>query len=450
MKICINICPWNSNLLLQIAKKIDPNSTVLKISNHILLDESNVQNEYYQKIFNARYSKSPNSEDREIINRCRLLRSLKFETALKHVHILKDSIGFFLDKNNFDIIITEVPDQFFHDILCREGRKRSIVVISLVQSFVIGRSRLTTYGEYVKTKNSSDMEIREFLAKIMDDSYRPSYLSKPNNKTILVQFKRIGLNLCRKLYFTFKRIPSRYKYYYHFWVNSSSPINLLPSLWRIDANWRKELQKQEKIKIFIPLQFFPEATIDYWVKDPELIQYKNILCKFLKKYDKEFIFALKEHPDALGTREYGFYNDLKNANSNLIIIPPNESVQSCFNVVDAILVFTGTAGFEASIRGIPVLTIGNPYYAYGRFFRQIDLGTTANEIKNFILDCMAHAISDKERFDLCQRLLDGTFDAPFLNNWVYTKDYENSKKLTDKLGTEICMYLASINKESNQ
>ena len=46
----------------------------------------------------------------------------------------------------------------------------------------------------------------------------------------------------------------------------------------VDYQWRKKIRKFDKSKrILFGLQLFPEASIDYWIDDVELIKHEEML-----------------------------------------------------------------------------------------------------------------------------------------------------------------------------
>ena len=82
------------------------------------------------------------------------------------------------------------------------------------------------------------------------------------------------------------------------------------------------------------------------------------------------VVIVKEHPAFYGYRSPAFYRRLRAVNG-VVLVPPDVASLSLVERADQVVVVTGTTGFEAALRGKPVITLGMPYYASGRFFRDV-------------------------------------------------------------------------------
>lgn len=142
--------------------------------------------------------------------------------------------------------------------------------------------------------------------------------------------------------------------------------------------------------IYFPLHYQPERTTS-----PEGGQYVhqylaiNLLSSTIPS---DISVYVKEHPSQFGDRLKGeqgrysyYYEDLDSiSNVNLISLDNNQ-----FNLIDnakAVATITGTAGWEALVRGTPAITFGNAWYrdAPGchRVKNQNQLTTVIDNINN--------------------------------------------------------------------
>ena len=78
-----------------------------------------------------------------------------------------------------------------------------------------------------------------------------------------------------------------------------------------NTGWEKELKYKEKPSLYIPLQMFPEITVDYWCKNLEAIKYYETLEKLINKLHNNFSLFIKEHPDVMGSRPKNFYSKIQ-------------------------------------------------------------------------------------------------------------------------------------------
>ena len=132
-----------------------------------------------------------------------------------------------------------------------------------------------------------------------------------------------------------------------------------------------------------------------------------------------FHFLIKEHPGVIGGRGIKFYKSLSHL-ENVTFVPTEANSNELIEESDAVLVWTGSVGFEAALRGKPVLTVCNPYYASGRQFKKIDEHSTEVEILKHISGNSAK-LNYEEKFDLVANLLSGFRLGTYINNSSWSK-----------------------------
>ena len=424
MVIICNVAEWNKVNMNLLAKTISPESLILNTSSSRKLDELNIIDEFYKRMkkdYQYRGNKNVEYEDNEIINRCRVLRLLNNEEAKKIVSIMRLCIRKALEAQFVDIVITELIDQYFHDILVREARKLNINVFSPIQTFVNGYSRLTLYGENQIYRIPSDSEIKQVTKQLNTQDYEPNYVRNLKITNYREHYKRVLKNMLRFFYFKIKLLNPKNKYDYHF-LASSKGILRYSSIFQIidikvSSNWETKLSECSKLKIYIPLQWYPESTVDYWCKDTQVIDFENVLLKIVLRLSKKFTIVIKEHPAALAFRNPKF---VKKINSilcdDILCVPSNIPSNLIINKVNSTLIWTGSAGFEAAFRGKPVFTLGDPYYSYGRFFCKVNLETGIDEFESFIKKCEENPITASEKTELVKQLLSGFILGFFRND----------------------------------
>ena len=443
MIILCNIAHWNKNNISLLAKNISPNAKIINTSSFRKFDELNIISDFYNKMANkAEFKAGDENENKEIIMRCRILRLLKQDESRKIVLAMRDSIYEKLKSNQVDLIITEIVDQYFHDILVREAKKLNIKVVAPIQTFVNGYSRLTLYGENQIFRVPEDKEIIAISKKLENLNYEPNYITNLKISNLSQHIKRVFKNLLRYMYFNLKLLIPSNKYDYHY-MASSKGILRYASIFRIsnfveNSNWRTKLSKSPKPILYIPLQWYPESTVDYWCKNINLIDFEKVFIKMIIKLSSNFRIAIKEHPAGLGFRNPSFIKKVNSLLSDdIFCIPSNTPSNLVAGKANAVLVWTGSAGFEAAYRGKPVFTIGDPYYASGRFFRNINLETSISEYENFIIECEKNPIKDIEKKELVKNLLSGFVEGFFRNDGSFDNNNEKHKTEIIKLANNI-------------
>jgi hypothetical protein len=205
------------------------------------------------------------------------------------------------------------------------------------------------------------------------------------------------------------------------------------------------LEKKLKPKIYIPLQWYPEATIEYWVPDVMMTDYEKVLIKFIEKLSKDFQLIIKEHPAAIGNRNSDLISKInKILTEDVYFVPSDVPSNFIIGKIDAVLVWTGTVGFEAALRNKPIFTVGNPYYAAGRFFKNVNLETGMCEFISFIKEHENTTIKDSEKKQLIHTLLSGFIKGYFRNDGSFDKTNEFHIKEINDLADSINKYYKKV------
>jgi hypothetical protein len=192
------------------------------------------------------------------------------------------------------------------------------------------------------------------------------------------------------------------------------------------------------------LQHVPEGTIDYWCDDLSVIDYHNYLIKLITKLSKNFVILIKEHPGSIGFRNPKIYKKLK-VNDSIVFAPISYSSIDCINLSDAVLVWTGSIGFESALRGKPVFTVSNPYYLFGERFMRSSIDVEINSMLNFIEKYSNNNITESEQYSMVSFLLNSFFLGTFRNDGSFK--ISNPKHIAEAtdLGNNIYKYYSKTN-----
>jgi len=179
----------------------------------------------------------------------------------------------------------------------------------------------------------------------------------------------------------------------------------------------------------------PEATIDYWSSDTRWIDYERFILDLVRRYRGKWRFVVKEHPNLMGYRSRGFYKRL-DAEPNCVMVAPKVPSNKLISMCQSVLVCTGTAGFEAALRGKPVLSDSEPYYAPPGILLPVD--TLEGELPSPIED------SARQRA-LMEHVLRGTLPGRFLNNGKWDVDNPEHRVWSETMAASIEGYLSREN-----
>lgn len=367
--LLINVQPWNFDLLKEVShcRGID---NPLFISNFPQLDQSCVISKYQMALASGRpclfKTGLSDSEIHDIIIRCRLLRELPYLKARNTVKWLAHFVLLFLNEVRPSCLLSEVRDQFFHDILFRLSGKAGIKICSLVPSMLNGYCRITLNGLASRCRDSIDPgEVSTISKMLISDTYVPDYL--PRRKSIQKLFyKNHALNVLRLFYFSVARLHPRYRFTYHYWSGQinlvKNALNLLPIMPSIEyVRDIGEIKNKIRKTIFVPLHFYPEATTDYWCDVSSSMLYPERLEYIINQLSPHFDIVIKEHPSSIGNRKHAFYQIFNSP--GVWSAHPLSSTRNLLDHCDAVLIWSGSVGIEAIIKGKPIIYASNkPYY----------------------------------------------------------------------------------------
>lgn len=416
-----------------------PNADVIMISGHISCDETGMASRYYDFLEAHKGSNNVVSDnDLDMIKRCRLLRAIELDVARKHLDSMRSAISEAFDAAQPDLVLSETIDSFLMDLIYAECIKRNIKFIGLVPSFINGYFRITARGEYNHLRTPSKEEVNRVLALLEEKNYHPAFLIDSRKWPHFSVIKRWARNLIKPPYFIIKRIISGERFNYHYWATqivSLQWFHFFPRLSLGDPAWESKLKSVTKPIIYVPLQMIPEATVDYWCNNLDAVDYDNTLIQLIEHFSNDFIFLIKEHPNVLGFRNPAIYRKLASY-SNVLLCPTHINSNRLVELCSAVLVWTGTVGFEAALRSKPVLALCDAYYMSGRKFKVITPTSPASEIINFIKHDTS-PLSAEEKRSMVEFVLSGLVSGKYTidGSWNPGKeqDIQDAKKLGESL-----------------
>ncbi len=376
----------------------------------------------------------------EIVLRCRLLRSIPLQTARRMLLAMEQAITITLDRVMPSAILSLTVDTFFLDLLARIANKRGVRFIGLVPSFVKEHFRITERGEHVDSRSVTPADIDTALTTLIVKDYRPDFLVQSDRELRQQMWSLWFRNLPKPLWFALRRMIPGEALNIHYWASQI----VSKQYWSF---WPRQLDSISDRAldilvddgglplVYMPLQMSPEATIDYWSSDTRWIDYERFILDLVRRYRGKWRFVVKEHPNLMGYRSRGFYKRL-DAEPNCVMVAPKVPSNKLISMCQSVLVCTGTAGFEAALRGKPVLSDSEPYYAPPGILLPVD--TLEGELPSPIED------SARQRA-LMEHVLRGTLPGRFLNNGKWDVDNPEHRVWSETMAASIEGYLSREN-----
>lgn len=329
----------------------------------------------YYRAFKARYAAGELSSELlsaaevdDVIARCRVLRWQTKRKAAAMALAMADAMEAVLEAVKPGVVISFPIDNYNQDVLARRARARNLPYFELTASALPDMCMLMHRGRLIATEASPDPALVEArIREIADPLFTPTYVQGQAAYTQGRFFKTLGYFRLRaaffKLYSWFRNDPLNIHY-----------LDAQPSLGHkarlkdvritrmVETDWEEKLAAFPKERrVFMGLQVFPEAAIDYWLEDLDLIRHEDFLVEAARLFTEAgFQIVVKDHPLQFGFRHTDLLVRLKTL-PNVVIVPYEVSGNALLARCGANLTATGTLGLQAALLGNHSM-VGEAYY----------------------------------------------------------------------------------------
>ena len=430
-------------------KCIDPSQTIVHCSEHSSVDQTNLPYLYYSFLKKKKLSLKKTTlsklEADDMIARCRLLRVITKKEALNHLIAMYLAINEVLNFEKPNFAIMQTVDSYVTDLIRSVCLKKKIKFIGIVSTGFNNCFRVTSRGEMTKNSKLDKNLTKLLLPKYIKESYTPDFITSSLNNPKKKIFIRWLKNFIGFFYFFIKRYLSGDRYNYHYWhqqIMCKQFFSLFPHKDIGNLKWENELNCKDKPSLYIPLQMFPEATVDYWCEDIKVIKYYETLEKLIKRLHNNFSLFVKEHPDVVGSRPKKFYSKIKN-DRRITVIPTFVNSNYIVKKTDGVVIWTGSVGLDAMIRGKAVFSVGTPFFANGKRFLKIDLNTKLKKMLNHISLCKKNSISHYEQKKTFEYVAQQMYKGNYKNHFDWSEKNYNDIKDVKKMASS-CRHLFRV------
>ncbi|HYH42454.1 MAG TPA: alpha/beta hydrolase family protein [Burkholderiales bacterium] len=407
-----------------------------------------IVDDFYAELGPLRAKESPRSphltdaEVEDVIARCRALRWLDSRLARAMAHAVAIAFDRVLERTRPRLVLSLPIDRYVTDVLERLARKRGIRYFELTASPFPDMSMLLERGALVRLPDPPAPEVLEArMQELSSPAFVPSYV-RGRTKYNHVKFVRtMGYFQARGLAFRAigwaKRDPLNLHYL------DAQPFLGHKCRWKdirvldmCDYQWRDKLSAFpiEK-RVFLGMQLFPEASIDYWLQNRALIDHENLIVQAVSVFSKAgYLVLVKDHPLQFGFRHTDVLERLL-AMPNVVFVPYDVSGNELLSLVKVNFTCTGTLGLQAALAGLTSI-VTESYYANDRdfvLFREpSELSGLPERIEKFPPDGSLEA----RRRNIIEPLLRGSFEADFFTfrNFDRKRSEEGPRALAGALG----------------
>lgn len=381
----------------------------------------------------------------DMITRCRYLRNIEETYAVSLIDKIIIACERMLLDNKIDIIYSIPIDSYILHCLYIVAESNKIKFFSFVGTLFKDRIRITNFGELVKQKAVKDDKevIQTFIDEVKRSSIRPDWLigvSNTFNKTVITRFI---LDFIKPVAFFIYRIRYRDYTSFSFPKYKLLKVRMFSTFPRLMAAKRIEKKSVDPELlgkfIFIPLQFYPEITSDYWIRNLELCNHHKVVLKIIDSLPSEQTFVVKEHPAAAGRRDENFLLEL-HKRSNVTFAPLKYPMNSLIKKADLVIGNASTTTINALILQKPVIFFAKPYFPIPKpsYFKSLE----TDHIKSTVELYRTNVLNDNLVFKIVEDLFEGSCEG---NLGGYIPLGEKSKvgdvKCNDKTRSYVHNYL---------
>lgn len=309
----------------------------------------------------------------DIVGRCRLLRNIDRAQAERLIHAMAVALGHHIDAFRPDALISQMVDEYVSHVFAILAKKRGLGYLGYCAGYFPGTSLLLAdaYGRPYRWRAADTAEVSERLERVSGVAFRQTYnlgagYSWPRHLKSMLRYR------VKLAWFALRGIIERDRWNLHYrvvpYIAERRRFRDYPRPNLFSRDWRQELQELRQRKpsakiIYMPLSYFPESTIDYWVLDRRMIDYAATIEEVARILSRDHIVVVKEHLHMMGARDTALLQAL-NRMESVVSIPPLELSNAVVAEADAVLLGSGSPGIEATIRGKPVATFCDTSYWY--------------------------------------------------------------------------------------
>lgn len=328
---------------------------------------------FYARLHTAPPLSGWTEDDENIaIARCRLLRGLPRTQAVKMLRSMGSVLAEELDQFDPAFVFAQMVDEYSSFLLSELARRRGIKYLGICYSYFPGRIQVTQFwdGSAYPCRDITDDEAQEALDLVSERTFRQDYHLKSSysfrrHSSAVLKYK--VKSLLFPILASIKRDPYNLHYSILPFVAERRSLLEFPRESDFHQDWatqiRRKTEANGKPVVYIPLGYFPECSIDYWVRDTTILDYENVILKLCATLSANFNILVKEHPHMAGARSRRFYAAIKAA-PDILSIPPSELSHDACERADVVLIGGGSIGIESYVRGNAIASFCDSAYWY--------------------------------------------------------------------------------------
>lgn len=308
------------------------------------------------------------AEVADVVARCRVLRWLPAEQAAAMAEAMARAMERALDQVQPVAVVGFPIDSYVSDVLARRARARGLPYFELTASALPDMCMLMHRGRLITAAEPADPEaVDARIREIADPLFTPSYVQGQAAYTPARFLKTLGYFRLRaaafKLYSWLARDPLNLHYLdAQPTLGHKARLSDMRIIDLIEPDWQARVEAAPHgRRVLFGLQLLPEAAIDYWLDDLDMVAHEDRLVDIAERLTAAgFLIVVKDHPLQFGFRQVALIDRLK-ALPNVVIVPYEVSGNALLSMCGVSVTGTGTLGLQAALLGA-VSVVCDAYY----------------------------------------------------------------------------------------
>jgi len=386
----------------------------------------------------------------DVIARCRLLRVLERDVAMRMIGAMWRTIQEVLDRERPDLFLSFVVDRYILDLFERALARRGVRYVGVAIGVLPETCMFMARGEYLPVREPLETEVDDAVAALAQPQFVPTYAAG----------RRFGLARFLSLYARFtvrwllfevmafvRRLPYDYRY-----LTARSPASgfrVRLRDWSVmrffRRDWKDALDATPVgLRVFAALSVNPEAAIEYWLRNPAMVDYQAVLERATNALGAAgFRVFVKDHPNQFGFRQVELFSELAR-NPAVTFVPYDVPGQWLIDQCHATFTWTGTVGLQAAMAGRCAVVDASAYYFVDGLFVGVEDPRDLDELPTKLRNCKSAMPLAEARQAIARHFLRSSVPGDY-TSWkgFETKDAERVRK-TEALVNSLNVYLPGI------
>lgn len=312
----------------------------------------------------------------DIILRCRVLRSLDGDLAMRMIGGMAQAIEVAFDKLDPGLVLTFTIDRYVMDVMERVAWRRGIDFLEMTTSILPDEVMLMRRGRPAKLQEPSDEHVDAAVAALCEADFAPAYVRDAKRFSILQFWRVFSYYALRGAFFNVWRYLKRDRYNCHYLdalkrLKHKVRFADVAVLRLLNSAWEPRLQQVPRDKrVFLGLQLFPEASMDYWLASQDMLAHDDVIVRYCEVLGRAgYHTFVKDHPLQFGFRQRELFERLSKL-PGVTLLPYEVPAVLLIDRCAVSVTFTGTIGFQAALAGL-CSVVTDPSYATEQHFLHV-------------------------------------------------------------------------------